>query len=159
IPSPKVATYDLEPEMSAGRITEALLARLAGAPRDLVVILNFANADMVGHTGRYEATVRACKFVDECVGRIAKHVLGVSGSLIVTADHGNAEQMVDPVTGGPHTAHTLNPVPVIVATDLPSSPGTGRLRTGGTLADVAPTMLALLGLPQPSEMTGRSLLV
>ena len=157
IPSPKVATYDLMPEMSAQGITDALLERLETGGRDLVVILNFANADMVGHTGVFDATVRACAVVDRCVGRIADTVLGMGGSLVVTADHGNAEQMIDPATGGPHTAHTLNPVPAIIArTQLRGR----RLppRAGGTLADIGPTMLAMLGLEQPVEMTGRPLL-
>ncbi|HET9480241.1 MAG TPA: 2,3-bisphosphoglycerate-independent phosphoglycerate mutase [Candidatus Polarisedimenticolia bacterium] len=156
IPSPPVATYDLMPEMSAGEVTEALLARLAAGAGDLVVILNYANADMVGHTGVYEATVKACRFIDGCVGRVAARVLELGGSLIVTADHGNAEQMIDPKSGGPHTAHTLNPVPILVASES-LRPGI-RIRTGGTLADVAPTMLELLNLAQPAEMTGRSLL-
>ena len=155
IPSPKVATYDLAPEMSAGAVTDALLARLKEGAGDLVVILNFANADMVGHTGVYDATVRACRFTDHCVGRIAGAVLPMGGSLVVTADHGNAEQMIDPKTGGPQTAHSLNPVPVIVA--APGLEGS-RLRTGGTLADIAPTMLEMLRLPQPAEMTGTTLL-
>ena len=158
IPSPKVATYDMMPEMSAGQVTDALLTRLRGGAEDLVVVLNFANADMVGHTGIYDATVKACRFTDECVGRIAAEVLPRGGTLIVTADHGNAEQMIDPVTGGPHTAHTLNPVPVIIAGDRLAKQAPGKLREGGTLADIGPTMLALAGLPQPPEMTGASLL-
>jgi 2,3-bisphosphoglycerate-independent phosphoglycerate mutase len=159
VPSPNVATYDLAPEMSAGPVTDALIERLRGGARDLVVILNFANADMVGHTGLYEPTLRACRFVDECVGRIAREVLPMGGSLLVTADHGNAEQMIDSRTGGPLTAHTLNPVPLIVAAeDLPPDAVSAPPRPGGTLADIAPTMLALLGLPQPAEMTGASLL-
>jgi 2,3-bisphosphoglycerate-independent phosphoglycerate mutase len=162
IPSRKVATYDKAPEMSAAGVTDALLARLESGAKDLVVILNFANADMVGHTGVYEATVRACRVVDECVGRIVGAVLGMGGCLIVTADHGNAEQMIDPATGGPHTAHTLNPVPAILvgaghANDAPGG-AAAPLRQGGTLADIAPTLLSLLGLGQPAEMTGRSLL-
>jgi len=160
IPSPKVATYDMMPEMSAGPVTDALLARLRSDAKDLVVILNFANADMVGHTGVYDATLRACRFVDACVGRIVGAVRSMGGSVIVTADHGNAEQMIDPVTRGPHTAHTLNPVPVILVAggrEPGAAPGS-RLRQGGTLADIAPTMLAMLGLSQPAEMTGSSLL-
>src|SRR5262245_17622724 len=145
--------------MSAGAVTDALIGRLRAGSRDLVVILNFANADMVGHTGVFEAAVRACRFVDGCVGRIVGETLSLGGSVVVTADHGNAEQMIDPVTGSPHTAHTLNPVPVIVA--APDGPGAARaaVRTGGTLAAIAPHMLFLLGLPQPPEMTGRNLLV
>ena len=124
-----------------------------------MVVMNFANADMVGHTGVYDATVAACRCIDECVGRIAAGLLPVGGTLIVTADHGNAEQMIDPATGGPHTAHTLNPVPVIIAgrQQALAAPG-AKLREGGTLADIGPTMLALAGLPQPAEMTGSSLL-
>jgi len=157
IPSPKVATYDRLPEMSAGGVTDALIDRLRSDSKDLVVILNFANADMVGHTGDYEATVRACRFVDECVGRITGEVLSRGGRTIVTADHGNAEQMIDPDTGAPHTAHTLNPVPVIVVD--PSRGGGARvgLRPGGSLADIAPTLLTMLGIRQPAEMTGRDL--
>ena len=105
IPSPKVATYDLKPEMSARRVTEALLERMRAGPRDLVVILNYANADMVGRTGILEATVRACRVVDDCVGRVVDAALALGGAALVTADHGNAEQMADPVNGGPHTAH------------------------------------------------------
>jgi 2,3-bisphosphoglycerate-independent phosphoglycerate mutase len=159
IPSPKAATYNLVPEMSAGPVTDALISKLRGDAKDLVVILNFANADMVGHTGFYDATARACRFVDECVGRIAREVLPMGGCLIVTADHGNAEQMIDPKTGGPLTAHTLNPVPIILAGDrLPPGAAGALLRQDGTLADIAPTVLALLGLPKPAEMTGVSLL-
>jgi 2,3-bisphosphoglycerate-independent phosphoglycerate mutase len=159
IPSPKAATYNLVPEMSAGPVTDALISKLRGDTKDFVVILNFANADMVGHTGFYDATVRACRFVDECVGRIAREVLPMGGCLIVTADHGNAEQMIDFKTGGPLTAHTLNPVPIIVAGDrLPEGVAGALLRQDGTLADIAPTVLALLGLPQPAVMTGVSLL-
>ena len=159
IPSLRVATYDKTPEMSAGPVTDALLARLSGGAGDLVVVLNFANADMVGHTGVYDATVKACRYIDECVGRIAAEVLPRGGTLIVTADHGNAEQMIDPATGGPHTAHTLNPVPVIIAGNHEAIPAAGGvLREGGSLADIGPTMLALAGLAQPVEMTGSSLL-
>jgi len=159
IPSPKVATYDRQPQMSALEVTEALVSRLRAGSKKLVVILNFANADMVGHTGVYEATVRACRVVDDCVGRVVSEALSLGGSAVVTADHGNAEQMIDPASGGPHTAHTLNPVPVIVI--APGHPAVARasIRTGGTLADIAPTLLHLLGLPQPAEMTGRNLLV
>jgi len=157
IPSPQVATYDKAPEMSAGPITDVLLERLRKGASDLVMILNFANADMVGHTGDYEATLRACRFVDQCVGRIVREVGAMGGSVVITADHGNAEQMIDPETGGPQTAHTLNPVPVIVVSSR-MTPSKEGLRPGGTLADVGPTMLQLLDLPQPAEMTGRSLL-
>jgi len=156
IPSPKVATYDLQPEMSAPSVTEALLERLrsSGGER-LAVVLNYANADMVGHTGIYEAALKACKAVDDSLGRIAREVLALDGTILITADHGNAEMMIDPETGGPHTAHTLNPVPVILAGNRFRG---GRLREGGILADIAPTLLEVLGVPQPRQMTGRSLL-
>ncbi len=157
IPSPKVATYDRQPEMSAAEVTDALIDRLRSDHRELVVILNFANADMVGHTGDFDATVRACRFVDECVGRVVGEVLSMGGRAVVTADHGNAEQMIDPASGGPHTAHTLNPVPVIVVDEKRSGPARPPLRGGAALADVAPTMLSMLEIPQPAEMTGRSL--
>jgi len=161
IPSPKVATYDLQPAMSAPAVTDAFLRKLgenAGAPQapNLAVVMNFANADMVGHTGIYEAALAACKAVDDCVGRIARDVLARDGALLVTADHGNAEQMIDPETGGPHTAHTLNPVPVILAGKRFKG---ARLRDGGILADIAPTLMEVMGIAQPSEMTGSSLLV
>jgi 2,3-bisphosphoglycerate-independent phosphoglycerate mutase len=156
IPSPRVATYDLKPAMSAPEVTEAILAKLrSGSPDGLVVVLNYANADMVGHTGIYEAALAACRAVDEGVGRIAREVLPRGGVMLVTADHGNAEQMIDPETGGPHTAHTLNPVPVILAGGRFRG---ARLREGGILPDIAPTLLEVLGIPQPPEMTGRSLL-
>jgi 2,3-bisphosphoglycerate-independent phosphoglycerate mutase len=159
IPSPKVATYDLKPEMSAREVTDALLDRMHANPRDLVVILNYANADMVGHSGVLEATVQACRIVDECVGRVVDAALALGGAAIVTADHGNAEQMIDPVNGGPHTAHTLNPVPAILVTrEHPAASG-AALRAYGTLADIAPTLLSRLGLDPPQEMTGRDLLV
>jgi len=154
IPSPKVATYDLQPEMSAQGITDELLRRLSGAELayDLVV-LNFANADMVGHTGMLEATINALEVVDTCIGHIVDRVRELGGSALITADHGNAEQMID-ADGGPLTAHTLNPVHLILVTN--------GLRDAhlqdGIFADVAPTILGLLGLAVPSEMTGRDLL-
>src|SRR5207247_183875 len=118
-------------------------------------LLNFANADMVGHSGIYEAAVRACKEVDRDLGQIVREVLSQGGAAIVTADHGNSEQMWDPETNSPHTAHTTNPVPLILAGDAMK----GRaLRSGGVLADVAPTLLEILEMPQPAEMTGKSLL-
>ena len=154
IPSPKVATYDLQPAMSAEGITDELLRRLTGSesPYDLVV-LNFANADMVGHTGVLPATIKALEVVDACVGRIVERVKELGGITLVTADHGNAEQMIDE-DGGPLTAHTLNPVHLILVDDKRRR---ARLEDG-IFADVAPTMLDLLGLRPPREMTGRNLL-
>ena len=152
IPSPKVATYDLQPEMSALEVTAELERRLADPNGYGFFVLNFANADMVGHTGVIEAAVRAVETVDTCLGRVIQAVQSRGGIALVTADHGNAEQMIDEATGGPHTAHTLNPVPIFAAGGEPTP-----IRDG-ILADVAPTLLELMGLPQPSEMTGRSLL-
>jgi len=155
-----VATYDLKPQMSAVEVTDKLLERLtereaAGTPYDLV-ILNFANGDMVGHTGVMAAAVTACETVDRCVGRIRQFVQERGGVLLITADHGNAEQMVNPETGGPYTAHTLSPVPFIVVSEQYK----GRaLRTGGALKDIAPTILSLMELPIPVEMEGENLLV
>ncbi len=156
VPSPReVATYDLKPEMSAEGVCEAVLRRLASPECEPVIVVNFANGDMVGHTGSLEATVRAIETVDACVGRIVDATLVRGGSLIVTADHGNAEEMRDPETGAPHTAHTNYPVPLVVAGEA----FRGReLRDGGRLADVAPTLLEMIGLPKPPEMTGESLL-
>jgi len=155
IPSPRdVATYDHKPEMSAEPLTDELLARLE--ERDYAfVLVNFANPDMVGHTGVLEAAVKAVETVDHCLERIAERVLALDGSALVTADHGNCECMIDPATGGPHTAHTTNPVPIWWVTGDARG---RRLRDGG-LADLAPTVLELLGLPAPPEMTGRSLIV
>ena len=154
IPSPKeVATYDQKPEMSAYLVTEELMKRLDQDTYD-VIILNFANADMVGHTGIFSAAVKAVEAVDECVGKLVEKVRAKGGITIITADHGNAEMMQDD-QGGPHTAHTCDMAPVVLVDD--SRKGV-TLRTG-VLADLAPTMLDLLGLPQPPEMTGKSLLV
>jgi 2,3-bisphosphoglycerate-independent phosphoglycerate mutase len=155
VPSPKVATYDLKPEMSAPGITEQLLADVA-ARRHRVTICNFANADMVGHTGNLDAAIAAVETLDGCLRRIMAAVHQAGGCLIVTADHGNAEQMWDPDTNGPHTAHTSNPVPLVLV-DRRGTAKPRRLRTGGSLRDVAPTMLALLGLELPTEMTGKDL--
>jgi 2,3-bisphosphoglycerate-independent phosphoglycerate mutase len=152
VPSPKVATYDLKPEMSAREITSELLQQLA-KDRFAVVVGNFANPDMVGHTGVLPAAVRAVEVVDECLGRIAQAVLAGGGALLITADHGNCEVMRDPVTGQPHTAHTTLPVPFVLVQDG----ATGALRSGGALEDVAPTILGLLGIAPPPEMTGRDL--
>ena len=152
VPSPKVATYDLQPEMSAPELTEKAVRAIAAGAHDLIV-LNFANADMVGHTGKLDAAIKACEAVDAGLARIAAAISAAGGRLLVTADHGNAEMMRDPATGGPHTAHTTNPVPVLLHN---APPGT-RL-ADGRLADLAPTLLALLGVPQPAAMTGQSLL-
>ena len=149
VPSPRVATYDLQPEMSAVEVTDAALAEVRRGPPD-VVILNYANPDMVGHTGTLSAAIRAVETVDACLGRI---VPAFRAALIVS-DHGNAEQMIDPATGGPHTAHTSNPVPAMLIEA--SRPGTAL--ADGILADVAPTLLELMGLPVPPQMTGHSLL-
>lgn len=151
-PSPKVATYDLQPEMSAVEVADQLVAAIE-KPYDLIVV-NFANPDMVGHTGDLNAAIRACETVDAGLGRALDALEKMGGAMIVTADHGNCEVMIDPETGGPHTAHTTNLVPVILA----GGP-TGASLRAGRLADLAPTILALMGLKQPSEMTGTSLLV
>ncbi len=151
VPSPKVATYDLAPEMSAAGVTDVLCGALARREHDFL-LCNFANADMVGHTGVPKAVIAAVETVDACLGRVVSACEASGTRLLVTADHGNCEVMIDPVTGGPHTAHTTNPVPfVAVGSDLK------RLRGGGALCDVAPTILHLLGLEQPPEMTGRAL--
>ncbi len=150
VPSPKVATYDLKPEMSAFEVARVAAEWILGGKAD-VLIVNFANADMVGHTGNLEATIRAVEVLDTCLGRLLAAIRKVEGTALITADHGNAEMMIDPVTGGIHTAHTLNPAPLV----LVGHPG--RIESG-RLSDVAPTMLAMLGLDQPREMTGRSLI-
>jgi 2,3-bisphosphoglycerate-independent phosphoglycerate mutase len=151
--SPKVATYDLQPEMSAGEVSDHLVAAIEKG-YDLIVV-NFANPDMVGHTGSLPAAIKACEAVDQGLGRALAALQAKGGAMIVTADHGNCEMMIDPVTGGPHTSHTTNPVPVV----LVGGPTGARLRDGGRLADLAPTILALMGLPQPPEMTGRNLML
>ncbi|MDO8881422.1 2,3-bisphosphoglycerate-independent phosphoglycerate mutase [Pseudotabrizicola sp.] len=150
--SPSVATYDLQPEMSEPEVADQLVGAI-NAGYDLIVV-NFANPDMVGHTGILPAAIAACEAVDNGLGRAVAALRARGGAMIVTADHGNCEQMWDPLTNGPHTAHTLNPVPVIVM----GAPEGSRLRNGGRLADLAPTVLQLMGLPQPPEMTGVSLL-
>lgn len=156
VPSPKVATYDLQPEMSAHEVTAKLVEAIESGKYDLI-IANYANADMVGHTGIMNAAVHAVEAVDECLGRLRQAVERAGGVLIVTADHGNVEQMKDPVTGAPHTAHTLLDVPFIVVN---AKPANGPLRLShGRLADVAPTLLELVSLPQPPQMTGHSLIV
>jgi 2,3-bisphosphoglycerate-independent phosphoglycerate mutase len=152
VPSPKVATYDLQPEMSAPELTEKAVEAIKSGKYDLIV-LNYANADMVGHTGSISAAIKAVETVDTGLGRLANAIQSMGGALLVTADHGNCEMMVDPATGGPHTSHTLNPVPLILA-----GAGNRMLVKEGRLADIAPTLLELMGLPKPPEMTGSSLL-
>ena len=155
IPSPKeVPTYDLKPEMSAPEVCEKLCEAIRSDKYD-VVICNFANSDMVGHTGVLEAAIKAVETVDTCVGKVCEAVKEMDGVMFICADHGNSDVMVDPATGTPHTAHTTNPVPFILFNADPAY----RLRENGVLADIAPTMLELMGLPQPAEMTGKSLLV
>ncbi len=151
IASPKVATYDLKPEMSAYEVTDELLKRLDSGKYD-VIILNFANCDMVGHTGVFDAAVAAVEAVDSCLGKVVDKILSMGGKALITADHGNADQMYEP-DGSPFTAHTTNPVPLILAGDKEHT-----LKENGRLADLAPTMLEMLGLPQPAEMDGKSLL-
>jgi 2,3-bisphosphoglycerate-independent phosphoglycerate mutase len=153
VPSQKVATYDLMPEMSASGIADALVADLGARTHD-VIICNFANADMVGHSGNLDATIRAVETIDECLGRILIALRGARGRAIVTADHGNAEQMWDDALKAPHTAHTANPVPVILCDETL----VGRRLRDGSLRDIAPTMLSLLGLEKSPEMTGNTLI-
>lgn len=155
VPSPKVATYDLQPEMSAGEVTDKLVAAIDSGKYDLI-ICNYANPDMVGHTGVLKAAIKAVEYVDACLGRLRAAVEKSGGILLITADHGNIEQMKDPQTGEPHTAHTVLDVPIVVA----GAENTKRHFTlkNGRLADVAPTLLDLAGVPQPPQMTGRSLL-
>jgi 2,3-bisphosphoglycerate-independent phosphoglycerate mutase len=153
VPSARVATYDLKPEMAAPEITEKALEAVAAGGHDAIV-MNYANADMVGHTGRLAETIVAIECLDVCLGRLAGAVLARGGALLMTGDHGNAEQMIDPITGEPHTAHTTNPVPLIVAAAGASGLS---LAAGGSLRDVAPTLLGIQGLEPPREMTGRDL--
>ena len=152
VPSPKVATYDLQPEMSAPELTDKAVAAIRSGTYDLIV-LNFANPDMVGHTGSLPAAIKAVETVDAGLGRIAAAIQSSGGALVVTADHGNCEMMRDPETGGPHTSHTTNPVPVVLL-----GAGNRALLAEGRLADIAPTLLELMELPKPPEMTGVSLL-
>jgi len=151
VPSPKVATYDLQPEMSAYIVTEKVLEAVRSNKYD-VIILNFANADMVGHTGVFAAAQKAVEAVDECAGRIVTAVQTAGGEALITADHGNSDQMLQ--DGQVWTAHSLNPVPLIYVTDKKNV----KLADGGVLADVAPTMLEILGIEKPREFTGQSLL-
>ena len=155
IASPKVATYDLQPEMSAYPVTEEAVRRIESGKYDMM-ILNFANCDMVGHTGIMPAAEKAVRVVDECVGKVVKAVLAQGGALLITADHGNADQMVDPETGEPFTAHTTNPVPLIYVNPAEKNV---KLREGGRLAYLAPTLLDIMGIEKPAEMTGESMIV
>jgi 2,3-bisphosphoglycerate-independent phosphoglycerate mutase len=152
VPSPKVATYDLQPEMSAPELTEKAVAAIGSGKFDLIV-LNYANPDMVGHTGSLPAAIKAVETVDAGLGRLVEAIRKAGGALLVTADHGNCELMRDPETGGPHTAHTTNPVPVMLL-----GAGSGAALRDGRLADIAPTLLELMELPKPAEMTGTSLI-
>ena len=154
VKSPKVATYDLKPEMSAYEVCDKLVEAIRSQKYD-VIIINFANPDMVGHTGVEAAAIKAIEAVDECVGRTVEAIKEVNGQMFICADHGNAEQLIDYETGEPFTAHTTNPVPFILVNADPSY----TLREGGCLADIAPTLIELMGLEQPKEMTGRSLLI
>jgi 2,3-bisphosphoglycerate-independent phosphoglycerate mutase len=152
VPSQKVATYDLAPEMSAHGITDVLCSAIEAGEHEFI-LCNYANADMVGHTGSIPAILRAVETVDECMARVVAAATASGARLLVTADHGNCEMMIDPETGGPHTAHTTNPVPFLVVEDGAAH----GLRDGGALCDVGPTILGLLNLEQPAEMTGRDL--
>jgi len=151
VPSPRdVPTYDKKPQMSAPEVTDELLARLDTGEFDFVVV-NYANADMVGHSGVLGAAIAAVEAVDACLGRVVSRVLALRGACLITADHGNSDHMID-ADGGPNTAHSTNPVPFVATV-------TGaEVRRGGVLADIAPTVLDLLGVPTPAEMTGRDLL-
>ncbi|MCI7181799.1 MAG: 2,3-bisphosphoglycerate-independent phosphoglycerate mutase [Schaedlerella sp.] len=154
VKSPKVATYDLKPEMSAYEVCDKLTGAIRSGEYD-VIIINFANPDMVGHTGVEAAAIKAIEAVDECVGKAVEAIKEVDGQMFICADHGNAEQLIDEETGEPFTAHTTNPVPFILVNADPAY----SLREGGCLADIAPTLIELMGLEQPKEMTGKSLLV
>ena len=151
VPSPRVATYDLQPEMSAGEVTDKLVSAIAGGKYDAIVC-NYANSDMVGHTGDFNAAKRAVETLDACIGRVVAATRSAGGEVLITADHGNAEQMYDAMTGQPHTAHTLNRVPCVYAGR------TATMAPGGALQDIAPTLLAMMGIAAPAEMTGHSLL-
>ena len=153
VPSPKVETYDMKPEMSAYEVTEKVIDAIKQKKYN-TIILNFANPDMVGHTGNLNAAIKAIETIDECVGKILESILEQKANLIITADHGNAEQMIDYTTGEPHTAHTTNLVPLTLISERENL----KLRDGGKLADIAPTMLELMGLEKPEEMTGVSLI-
>jgi len=151
VPSPKVATYDLCPEMSAAKVTAELVAAIRSGSFD-VIICNYANGDMVGHTGKFDAAVKAVETLDDCLGKLSEALQSAGGQMLITADHGNVEQMHDPATQQAHTAHTSEPVPLVYV-----GPEDIAFTSGGTLADVAPTLLALMHLEQPGEMTGHSI--
>ncbi|MCW8970312.1 MAG: 2,3-bisphosphoglycerate-independent phosphoglycerate mutase, partial [Rhodospirillales bacterium] len=153
VPSPKIATYDLQPSMSAPEVTDKLVAAIGSGKYD-VIIVNYANGDMVGHTGFIDAAVKAAETVDTAIGRLDEAVKLAGGVMLITADHGNLEQMSDPESGQQHTAHTLNPVPLVMV----NGPSWAGGLNDGRLADIAPTILRLMGMKQPSEMTGRSLI-
>jgi 2,3-bisphosphoglycerate-independent phosphoglycerate mutase len=154
VPSPRVATYDLKPEMSAQGITDTVVKAIEKGDFD-AIIMNYANADMVGHSGNLEATIKAVEAVDAGLGQIYQTLKARGGLWLITADHGNAETMIDPLNGGPHTYHTTNPVPLILVTENDPL----QLKPGGSLRDLAPTMLAALDQPKPSDMTGQDLRV
>jgi 2,3-bisphosphoglycerate-independent phosphoglycerate mutase len=151
VPSPKIATYDLKPEMSAFEVTDKLEAAILSR-RYQAIICNYANGDMVGHSGNMEAATKAIEALDICIGRVVKAMQSIGGEVIITADHGNAEQMIDRVTHQAHTAHTLNPVPLLYIGRK------AKLAEHGALRDLAPSLLTMMGLPQPAEMTGHSLI-
>src|SRR5262249_10100262 len=155
VQSPKVATYDLKPEMSADGIADVVVKAVDDGTFDVLVV-NFANAGLVGHSGKTEPTVNAVETVDDCLSLIETAVHRKGGAMLITADHGNAEMMIDPVTGGPHTAHTTNPVPFIVVSENSDH---FTLKPNGSLRDISPTVLGMLGVPQPKEMTGSDLRV
>jgi 2,3-bisphosphoglycerate-independent phosphoglycerate mutase len=155
VPSPKVPTYDLQPEMSAAGITDTAVEHIRSGEYDLV-IMNYANADMVGHTGVIEATIKGVEAVDTGVGRVVEATLAVGGGLLITADHGNAEQLIEYDTGKPFTAHTTYPVPLFLVVPQLAQV---KLRTDGILADVAPTVLQVMRIKQPGDMTGRTLIM
>jgi 2,3-bisphosphoglycerate-independent phosphoglycerate mutase len=155
VQSPKVATYDLKPEMSAAGIADTVVKAVEEGTFD-VIIVNFANADMVGHSGKLEPTITAVEVVDACLSRIETAIRAKGGAILITADHGNAEMLIDPVTGGPHTAHTTNPVPFIV---IAQNTKNMTLKPNGSLRDISPTVLGMLGIPQPKDMTGHDLRV
>ena len=152
-PSPKVATYDLQPEMSSTEVTDHLVGAIESGEYDLIIV-NYANPDMVGHTGDLQAAMAACAAVDTGLGQVIAALDQQRGAMIICADHGNCETMMNPKTGEPHTAHTTNPVPVV----LIGGPKAAKLRSGGRLADLAPTVLELMGLEKPTEMTGETLI-